>query len=187
MRNRNRSTSLNLLLKQRNHTPTTPKHIPKPHRNKLSLTFLRQVLNNHLRKPLRRPHHIRRINSLIRRNKNKILNPKGIRSLCHIPRPKNIILHSFRRIILHQRHMLMCRRMIHNIWFILFHKIKNSLTILNISNNRNNFKLICILPFQFHINLYKYYFPHDLKEAIFLVKILQSVDKFPNQSIHQHL
>ena len=76
-------------------------------------------LDHHFTQPLTRSHDIRRIDRLIRTDQHKLLAPALQCRAGSLIRPQDIILYGFTGTRFHQRHMLMCRRMIDHIRSIL--------------------------------------------------------------------
>ena len=106
IRHRHRSARLDLLLEKRHHTPSAAQHIPEPHRRERRRLSARQILDHHLRHPLRHSHDAAGIHRLVRRNEHELAHPTFARHLSHSQRPQHIVAHGLFRILLHERHVL---------------------------------------------------------------------------------
>ena len=79
--------------------------------DKRPFAFPRRPMHQQLRRPLAGPHHARWVHCLVGRNHHK---PLHIHRQCrrhHILRPQRVVGNRLRRVLLHQRHMLVRRRM----------------------------------------------------------------------------
>ena len=117
MRDRHRSALGNLLLELRNHAPAGPQHIAEAHGDEpRRMPLHRHVRQHHLRRPLRRAHHIRRIDRLVGRDQHEALCPRLGRRSRRVPGAQGVVLQRRPRVLLlHQRHMLERRRMEHDV------------------------------------------------------------------------
>ena len=148
----NRSTCRNLLLEQRNNTSVRTKHISEANSNKFRLRTCVIRLHNHFAHSLGCAHNISRINGLIRRDKHHSLNTISVAHLRQLQCAIDVVLNSLTRAVLHKRHMLMGRRMEHNLRLVCTKYIVHSVGIANRGNKRHQVKLrVCHLKFLLNI------------------------------------
>ena len=134
MGHRHRPARQNLLFKQRNHAAVASQHIPETHRHKLRVIVLVEGLDNHFANPLAGPHDIRGVHRLVRGNHHEPLHIVHGRRLGGFKGAEHIILHRLVRAFLHQRHMLVGRRMIDNIRLIM---LKNPVHTVGVPHGTN--------------------------------------------------
>ena len=134
---RYRPTFSDLTFKNRNHTTTTTQYITKTNRTISRLATLIKSSDNQLSHTFSCSHYVWWINGLICRNHDHFWNSSSINRLSNIISPKDIILKGFFWIALHHRNMFMGCSMVNNRWFVLFKNLKQTIVILNISNDRN--------------------------------------------------
>ena len=100
-----------LLAEDRDHAPHAAEDVAEPdgdeHRRPLPVG---DVVDDQLRQPLRRPHHVRRAHRLVRRDENEPLHPELRGRLRHDARPQHVRLHRLHGVDLHHRHVLVRRR-----------------------------------------------------------------------------
>ncbi len=111
----NRTACRDLLLEKRDHASVAPQHISKTDRNIFRIGAVVEHLNDHLTDPLGGTHDIGRIDRLICRDQHKLLRIISICRKCNLVCTEYIILDCFVGAVLHQRHMLMRRRMVYDI------------------------------------------------------------------------
>ena len=118
MRDRDGSARLDLLAKQRDHTAVAAQHIAETHRHKLRVIIFVKRLNDHLTDTLGRSHHVGGVHRLIGGDHDEFLHAVVCRCLRRLPGSENIIFYCFIGADLHEGHMLMRRRMVHDIRLI---------------------------------------------------------------------
>ena len=145
MRYRHRTARRYLLAKKRNHAAVTAKHITKTHRHKLRLVMLVKGLDNHFADPLTGSHNIRGVHRFVGGDHDKTLYAAHGRRLGRLKGAEYIILYGLCRAVLHQRHMLMGRRMINDVWTVFGKNIVHS---VGIAHGCNQYHQIQIRKFQ---------------------------------------
>ena len=81
-----------------------------------------------------RAHNIRGVDRLICRNHHKALRTILLAQLNHIQRTKNIVFHRLNAVLFHQRHMLMCCSMHHNLRMVFLHNPAHGTLTADIGN-----------------------------------------------------
>ena len=87
------------------------KNVAEANRGENRFTICSIILDNHLIHTLSRTHHIGWVDCFIRENLNEVRTSVLISKPHDVQRSKNIVLNSLARISLHERDMLVCRRM----------------------------------------------------------------------------
>ena len=113
---RNGPPGANLRHEGRNDAPTAAEHVAEAHRNeRLSLACPRRARrNDHLGQTLRGPHHAGRVYRLVGRHVDQAAYTVLQAEFHDVSRTDNVVENRFRRGLLHQRHMLVRRRMKHD-------------------------------------------------------------------------
>ncbi|MNX87173.1 hypothetical protein D3C86_1190870 [compost metagenome] len=113
MRQRDRATRLDLLAKQRHHRATGAEHIAEAdHREASVRTLLRQPLQCHFGDALAGPHDVRRSHRFVGTDEDKVGNLALHGNPRRRERAHRVVSHTLRRVVLDERHMLVCRRVI---------------------------------------------------------------------------
>ena len=127
MRDRHRPAFADLFAEQRYHAAVAAQHIAETYDGKARSRRTVHLLHQAFGDPLRRAHHACGIDRFIRRDQHKTLDPGRQRGLGHNTCPKDIVPDGLARIVLHQWHMLMGRRMKNQLRRILGQYLTDSL------------------------------------------------------------
>ena len=113
-----RPSGLDLLTENRDYAAVASQHISKTHCSVFGTGDLGEDLHHHLADPLGGPHHIGRPYRFVRGDQDHLLHMVLICGACHIISALYIVFDRLVRAVLHQRYMLMRRRVIHNVRMI---------------------------------------------------------------------
>ncbi len=152
MRHSNRPALRDLPSKQWKHAAIAAQHITETHRHEFCIIMFVKSLDNHLADPLTRSHDIRGVHRLVCGDHNKPLHAAHRRRLRSLESTEHIVFHSLSRTILHQRHMLMRRRMVHDVRPILGEDIIHPVGVAHRSDQYHKIQFR-ILRFQFLLNI----------------------------------
>ncbi len=131
MRHRHRPASGNLRTEQRHYRARRTQHIAKAHHAKTGChaRFGGQRLQGQLGQTFGCPHYIGRAHRLVGRDQYKRRHARFYRRTGRTQRTKGIVHDAFKRIPLHQRHMLVCRRVVHGIHPVSRHHFGHTLFV----------------------------------------------------------
>ena len=116
MGHRHRATTADLLAEQWHNRARGTEHVTEAHDAEAGLGFdLREALQNQLREALGGAHHVRGTYRFVGRDQHKGIYTRPMRGPSRAPRAVNIIGHAFRDVVLHHRHVFVCRRVINRI------------------------------------------------------------------------
>ncbi|MPM91291.1 hypothetical protein SDC9_138419 [bioreactor metagenome] len=136
MRYRYGTANGNLPSEKWNHASVATKNIAESNRHIFCIfTGLVHVLHNQFAQIFGCPHNISRVDGLIRGDQHKTLYVSHIRRFCRIESTAYIVLDCLNGANLHQRYMLVCRRMKYHIRPIL---CKNLVQAWNIPHRTND-------------------------------------------------
>ena len=129
MGDRYRPAGFNLLFKQGYDAAIAAQYIAKPYRGKFRSGGLGKALDNQLTDALGSSHDIGGAHGLVGGNQHHFFRMIPVSCLCHDPCAQHIVFNRFIRAVLHQRNMLMCRRMEYQLRMIGFKNGINTLLI----------------------------------------------------------
>ena len=97
----------------------------------------RRVLHELLGNSLRRSHHARRANRLVRRDENEMLDVRLNGCINDVARTGNVIRDCLEDVVLHQWNVLMCRRVEDRVRSVLLEDVEDSAAISNVGDDRH--------------------------------------------------
>ena len=154
VRHRNRSAVQDLTLEKRNHRAGTSEHIAEARRAECRvIRSLAVALHDHLTHPFGCTHDVGRINRFIRGHHHKALDTVFLRKFYCIEGAEHIVLNRLTAIMLHQRNVLVRRRMNDNLRTI---PIKNSFQCRTVTYRKDfntNIEIIFVCNLQFLLNI----------------------------------
>ena len=95
-----------------------------------------------LRKALGASHDVRRVHSLVGRNHHHLLDIVLDAFVSDVPRSCDIHSHCLARILFHQRHMLVCGRMEHNLRAVLAEDVIKPRLLTHVSDHWDEVKVL---------------------------------------------
>ena len=149
---RHRTAGGDLPPEQRDHAAPAAEDVAEPDGGKSGVLMAAvHVLDEQLGNPFGRSHDAGRVNRLVGRNHDESFGPMATGGFRHCFRTEHIVLHRFRRLRFHQRHMLVGCGMEYNLRPKTFEYLADSHGIAHIGNDRRCEQFRIFAP-QFLVN-----------------------------------
>ena len=152
IRDCDRAAGLDLLAEQRNDAAGRAEHVAKPHRDILRRRAVVHHLHDHLADALGRAHDVRRVHSLVRRDENKPLRAELVGRLRDIVCAEHVVLDRLKRRRLHERHVLVRRRMANEVRAVLGKHVHHALPVAHGADQHDQIQLR-MRALQLHLNI----------------------------------
>jgi len=136
MRHRDRAASLDLLAEQRDDASPAAQHVAESNRRERGPADRVLALHDHLGRALACPHHIGRVDRLVRRDHDEAFDFVLVRQFDEIPGAQYVVLHRFDGLKLHERHMLVGSGMEDNMRAIRLEQMPEASGVLDIRDDR---------------------------------------------------
>ena len=119
MGQRHRAAAGDLVAEQRDHAAVGAQHVAEAHGHVFRVAAQSHVLHDQLRDALGGAHHVGGVDRLVRGQLHVLLHAVFVRAERHVQRAAHVVLHGLGGAVLHQRHVLVRRRVEHHVRPIL--------------------------------------------------------------------
>ena len=152
VRDRDGAAAADLLAKKRDNAAGRTEDVAEAHGDILRCRAVVHHLHDHLAQALGRAHDVRGVDGLVRRDEDKALRAEAIRRLRDVVRAEDVILDRLKRRRLHERHVLMRRRVAHEIRPVTVKDLHDALTVAHGADEHDQIQLRMRAP-QLHLDV----------------------------------
>ena len=153
MRDRNRPSRLDLLLKERDDGAVGTQHVAEAHGDELGvLALTADGLYDHFAEALGGAHDVGRVDGLVRGDLHEDIRTVLVRTAGNVQGAEHIVLDSLIGACLHQRHVLVCSRIEHDLRPVLCKNVLHFPAVADASDENEQIEIRHIVQ-QFLLNV----------------------------------